>query len=144
MIAERGDAASAFAALTPEGGSCLATSLLFQGPSIPALPVKAGGGQSRRLVEAGEPAVQEQEHARGDLLAQEFPPPLAESLPPPPHRGEGCTEAPSPADWPLAAAAPSDRPMSPDPVLRYPPLPLPTPPSPGTPVTLCTDEKAAT
>ena len=43
--AERGAAASAFAALTPEGQSCSATSLLFRGPSIPALPVTAGGAR---------------------------------------------------------------------------------------------------
>jgi len=144
MIAERGAAASAFAALTPEGGSCSATSLLFQGPSIPVPPVKAGGGPSRQPVEAGEPAVQEQEHARRDPLAQGSPPPPPESLspppPPPPRRGEGCAEA----ERPGAAAAPSDRPPSPDPVPRpYPPLPPHTPPSAGSPVTRCVDEKAA-
>jgi len=141
MRAERGVAASAFAALTPQGGSCSATSLLFQGLSIPVPPVKAGGGQSRRPVEAGEPAVQEKEHAWSDLLAQEFPSPPPESLPPPPRRGEGCAEVPPPADWPGTSAAPSDCPMSPNPVPWYPPLPPPTPPSPGTPVTRCTDKK---
>jgi len=43
VSAERGAAASAFAALTPEGGSCSAASLLFQGPSIPAPPVRHEG-----------------------------------------------------------------------------------------------------
>jgi len=94
-------------------------------------------------VEAGEPAVQEKEEARGDPLVQEFPPPPPESLPPPPHRGEECTEAQLPADRPRAASAPSDHPTSPNPVPRSPPLPPPTPPSPRTPVTRCTDEKAA-
>jgi len=144
MRAESGAAASAFAALTPKGGSCSAASLLFQGPSIPALPVKAEGGQSRWPVEAGEPAVQEKEHARGDPLAREFPPPPPESLPLPPHHGEGCAKAPLPADQPRATAAPSNRPMSPNPVPRSPPLPPPTPLSPRTPVTRCTDKKAAT
>jgi len=142
MIAEREAVASAFAASTPEGGTCSATSLLFQGPSIP-LPVKAGGGRSRRPVEAGEPAVQEQEHARRDPLMQGFPPPPPESLPLPPHRGEGCTEVLPPAGRPRAAAAPSDRPTSPNPVQRSPPLPPPTPPSSRSPVTRCVDEKAA-
>jgi len=143
MRAERGATASAFAVLTPEGGSCSAASLLFQGPSTLALPVKAGGCQSRRPVEAGEPAVQEKDHVRSDPLMQEFPPPLPESLPSPLCHGEGCAEEQLPANQPGAAAAPSDRPMSPNPVQQYPPLPLPTPPSPGTPGTRCTDEKSA-
>jgi len=145
MRAERGAAVSAFAALTPEGGSFLVTSLLFVGPRTLTQPVKAGGGQSRRPVASGEPVVQEKEHVRGDLLAQEFPPLPPESLPPPPppRRGEGCAEAPPPADRPGATTAPSDHPMSLNPVPRYPPLPPPTLPSHGTPVTRCVDEKAA-
>jgi len=87
MRAERGAAASAFAALTSKGGSCSAISLPFAGPSTLAPPVKAGGGPSRQPVKAGEPAVQEKEHAWSDPLAQEFPPPPPESLPP--RRGEG-------------------------------------------------------
>jgi len=143
MRAERGAAASAFAALMPEGGSCLVTSLLFVGLSIPVLPVKAGGGQSRRPMEVGEPEVQEKEHAWSDPLAQEFPPLPSKSPPPPPGRGDGCADLPPPADWPAAAAAPSDRPMLPDPEPQlYPSLPLPTPLSPGTPVTCCADENA--
>jgi len=81
MRTERGVTAFAFAVLTPEGGSCSAISLPFAGPSSLALPVKAGGGQSWRPVEAGEPAVQEKEHAWSDPLAQEFPLPPPESLP---------------------------------------------------------------
>jgi len=90
VIAEREAVSSAFTALTPKGGTCSATSLLFQGPSIPLPPVKAGGGPSQRPVEAGlgEGA------CTGRPLAQEFPPPPPESLPPPPCRGEGCAELP--------------------------------------------------
>jgi len=143
MITEREAVASAFAALTPEGGTCSVTNLLFQGPSIPLPPVKAGGGPSQQPVEAGELAVQEKEHTRCNPLAQEFPPPPPELLPPPPRHGEGCAEAPPPADWPHAAAAPSDRPTSPNPVPRCPPLPPPTLPSSRSPVTPCADEKVA-
>ena len=106
MRAETEVAAPAYAALTPEGGSCSATSLLFQGPSIPKPPVKAGGGQSRLPVEAGEPTVQEKEHAWSVPLVQEFPPPPPESLPLPPHRGEGYAEALPLADQLGAASAP--------------------------------------
>jgi len=130
---------SAFATLTPKGETCLATTLLFQGPSLPMPPVKAGGGPSQHPVEAGKPAVQKKQYARRDPLAQGFPPPLPES--PPPCRGEGFAEAPLPAGWPGAATAPSDRPTSPNPVPWYPPLPPPTLPSPRTPVTRCTDKK---
>jgi len=88
MRAEKGAAATAFAALTPEIGS--ASTMLFAGPSIPLAPINKKK-EGRSTTETASESVAVGSQSEGKWLPPEFSP-LPPEAPSPPSPGTPATQ----------------------------------------------------